>query len=103
MGGDCFGQNEQMFVSVFARKGEKEETRGETRTGSGVVFTYLFHCVPAGCYSARSNNAGHFAPLDKDVSDLTTAAVASFGWLVCLLMLRSLSAPFHETLWKDES
>ena len=36
------GMNKYLFS--FTRKGEKNEA--EKQAGSGVVFTYLFHCVP---------------------------------------------------------
>lgn len=81
-------------------KGRKKKQEGKHGQEVVLCLRICFIVCQAGRYSAQSNNAGHFAPPDKDARDLTTAAVASFGWLVRLLKLQSLM-DFHETLWKD--
>lgn len=50
---------------------ESRAKYGEMQAGSGVVFAYLFHCVPETFfYSVWSNNAEYVTRVCKDASDL---------------------------------
>lgn len=63
-------------------KGRKKKQEGKHGQEVVLCLRICFIVCQAGRYSTQSNNAGHFTPPDKDTSDLTTAADASFGWLV---------------------
>lgn len=60
-------------------KGRKKKQEGKHGQEVVLCLRICFIVCRAGRYSARSNNAGHFAPPYKDASDLTTAAVPASG------------------------
>lgn len=80
------------------------------QAGSGVVFTYLFHCVVQGsCYLVCSNNTQHLTHVVKDTSDLIIAfnspSFVSFGPVTKTAEMYKLqrSKEAFKTLFSTES
>lgn len=57
------------YLYAFIREGLENET--ETQAGSGVVFTYLLHCVFENLLLSLLNNSQHLTHVLKDKNDLS--------------------------------
>lgn len=70
------------YLFDFTQEGKNNEK--EMQAGSGVVFTYLFHCVfERGCYLVCSNNTQHVKHVVKETCDLNSSLIHP----VCLFFL----------------